>query len=211
MFAAYRRVCLGAFGALFGLLLLGSVPVGAVDNPTVKSVTPNHGSDSGGESVTLLGSGFYCGTGGPVVPGSDNPYNGANEPPPHDYLNVYFGNNAAVITSTPSDGKMTVTSPSGEGTVDVTVTCVTGTTVSSAPNAGDRYTYENSIGGGGADTAPAGAGSDAASSSSLPSSLAQTGGGPAARVQATLNPAWAALGLLLLPALWFTRRRFGRR
>lgn len=212
MLVVLRRAGLAAVAALLSVFVMVPAQVSAVDSPVVSSVSPNRGSDSGGETVTLKGSGFYCGTGGPVVSGDNNPVNGHAEPPPHDYLNVYFGNAAANILSTPSDGEMTVTTPAGEGTVDVTVTCVAGNTVSSAPNAGDRFSYVSSLGGGGSLGQPKSGSSDAASSSSLPSSLAQTGGGPAARFQAASLPlAPALVALLILAAGWLLGRRLGRR
>jgi large repetitive protein len=212
MLAVTRRLSLAALGGLFSVLLLGPAPVSAVDNPTVSSVSPRQGSSDGGDTVTLNGSGFYCGTGGPVVQGSDNPYNGHDEPPPHDYLNVFFGGNAANIIDTPSDSLMHVQTPAGSGTVDVTVTCGAGTTVSSAPSSGDKYTYVSSIDGSSLGNPSSGSGADAGSSSSLPSQLAQTGGGPAARAQGAAGAPWALLALLLVvPAGWLARRRFGSR
>jgi large repetitive protein len=211
MLAVTRRLSLAAVGGLFSVLLLGPAPVSAVDNPTVSSVSPRQGSGDGGDTVTLNGSGFYCGTGGPVVQGSDNPYNGHDEPPPHDYLNVFFGGNAANIIDTPSDNLMHVQTPAGSGTVDVTVTCGAGTAVSSSPSAGDKYTYVSSFGGSSLGKT-SGSGADAGSSSSLPTQLAQTGGGPLARAQGSASAAWALLAVLLLaPVGWIARRRFGRR
>lgn len=212
MISRYLRVSVAAFSAAFGLVLLLG-PGGAVadTNPVVSSVSPNTGSDSGGDTVTLHGSGYYCNTGGPVVQGSMNPYNGHDEPPPHDYLNVFFGNASANILSTPSDSEMTVQTPAGEGTVDVTVTCVAGNTLSSQPNPGDHYTYISSLAGGSGGSGTS-LGSNAADTSSAPSDLAQTGGGPLARAQGSAPPPWPALAVFALPAAgWFARRRLGRR
>jgi alpha-tubulin suppressor-like RCC1 family protein len=82
--------------------------------PTVTAVSPKNGPTGGGASVTITGSGL----GGATA--------------------VHFGTAAAsgLIINSPSS--VTVNSPAGSGTVDVTVTTPSGT---SPGVAGDRYSY----------------------------------------------------------------------
>jgi len=82
--------------------------------PTVTGVSPHSGPTGGGQTVTITGSGLA----------------GASA--------VHFGvNPASGIVDNP-DGSLTVSTPAGTGTVDVTVTTPTGTSVASG---GDRYAY----------------------------------------------------------------------
>jgi len=86
----------------------------AVPAPDVTSVSPSSGPDVGGDVVTITGSGFT------------NAYE------------VDFGGVAAAFTVN-DDTSITAYTPGGaDGTVDVTVISAGGT---SAPNAGDQYTY----------------------------------------------------------------------
>ncbi len=85
--------------------------------PTVTAVSPNNGPQAGTNTVTLTGTGF---TGATAVDfGTSNP-----------------GTSIDVL----SDTSLTVTAPSGSGTVDVTVTTPTGGTSAANPP-GDHYTY----------------------------------------------------------------------
>ncbi|WP_247538647.1 IPT/TIG domain-containing protein [Ralstonia pseudosolanacearum] len=100
----------------------GTSPTGAADQftygppavPVVTSVNPNNGAGAGGDVVTIAGSGFV----------------GASA--------VAFGVNAAQSFSVDSDTQITATSPTGGGTVDVTVTTPGG---ASATGAADRFSY----------------------------------------------------------------------
>ncbi|MFZ3353190.1 MAG: S8 family serine peptidase [Xanthobacteraceae bacterium] len=82
--------------------------------PTVSNVNPNTGPSAGGTSVTITGTNFFAGA------------------------TVNFGGNT--VTSTFVNGTtLTAISPTGTGTVDVTVTSLGGT---SAPNPpADRFAY----------------------------------------------------------------------
>ena len=204
-----RRLLAGCagLGLSLGAGLWTAAPAMAGSSPVVSKVSPTIGDDSGGETITILGSGFYCGTGGPMV---QNPKSGNWDPPPQDYLNVYFGNSSASITDVSSDGKMTVVDPAGEGTVDVTVTCVAGNSVSSQPNPGDRFHYINSLspassGGGGGG---GGGGDVQANAASGPTSLAQTGGGmPSSPLGYWLAGLLAVMALPVLATSWSSLRR----
>jgi hypothetical protein len=85
----------------------------ATTAPTVTSISPNSGSATGGTSVTITGSAFTSVT------------------------SVNLGSNAAFYTFN-NDSSITVTSPAGSGTVDVTVTTSEGT---SAASVADQFTY----------------------------------------------------------------------
>ncbi|MDT0235394.1 IPT/TIG domain-containing protein [Curtobacterium sp. BRB10] len=81
--------------------------------PTVTRVSPTAGPTAGGQTVVITGTGLA------------------------DVTNVSFGGVPATIVGTPTDTRITVTTPAGTaGPVDVAVTDPTGTT-----NAGDAYTY----------------------------------------------------------------------
>ncbi len=82
--------------------------------PIVSGLSPTSGSATGGDSVTITGSGFASATG------------------------VSFGTAPAAIVDVGSDSQMTVTSPAGSGTVDVTVASSAGT---STTNPADQFTY----------------------------------------------------------------------
>ena len=84
--------------------------------PTVTAVSPTTGTTAGGTVVTVTGTGFLSATGGEV----------RGEPP-------------GTSLSIASDTSLTITSPSASaGTVDVTVTNPTGTSVTSGS---DQYGY----------------------------------------------------------------------
>lgn len=84
--------------------------------PTVTGVNPNGGSISGGlQGVTVTGTGFTSATG------------------------VSFGTAPASALDIQSDTQITVTSPAGNGTVDVTVITPAGT---SATSPADQFTYQ---------------------------------------------------------------------
>jgi IPT/TIG domain len=82
--------------------------------PVVSGVQPNNGTAGGGDSVTIMGTGFT----------------GA--------ISVSFGANVATGVSVDSDTQISCTSASGAGTVDVTVTTPAGT---SATGGADQFTY----------------------------------------------------------------------
>jgi hypothetical protein len=83
--------------------------------PTVMSVFPNRGSVAGGTHVYIFGTNF----------------NGATT--------VLFGATAATGVTVLGPHLITATSPSGSGTVDVTVTTSGGT---SATSSNDQFIYE---------------------------------------------------------------------
>jgi hypothetical protein len=82
--------------------------------PTVTSVSPNTGPPGGGTSITITGTNFT------------------------NVTSVMFGGTAAPFFSVVSATSMTVRSPAGTNTVDVTVITATGT---SATGPGDQFTY----------------------------------------------------------------------
>ncbi len=81
--------------------------------PALTGVSPASGTSAGGTAVTITGTGLAKATG------------------------VSFGGAAGTI-SADSGTQITVTSPAGKGTVDITVTTPSGT---SAATAADRFTY----------------------------------------------------------------------
>jgi alpha-tubulin suppressor-like RCC1 family protein len=83
--------------------------------PSVTSLSPSTGLQSGGTSVTITGANLGEATA------------------------VHFGANAAGSLTINSATSITASSPSGSGVVDVTVTTPTGT---SPPTPGDRFTYQ---------------------------------------------------------------------
>ncbi|MBT0770667.1 IPT/TIG domain-containing protein [Kineosporia sp. J2-2] len=82
--------------------------------PSVTSVVPGAGPQSGGTTVVITGTGFT------------------------DATAVRFGATPATLFTVSSDTSITATAPSGAGTVDVTVTGPGGT---SATSGADRYRY----------------------------------------------------------------------
>jgi hypothetical protein len=82
--------------------------------PTVTGINPNAGTEAGGTSVTIIGTGFTGATG------------------------VKFGSTAATSFHVNSDTSITAVSPPGTGIVDITVEAPAGT---STPNIADRFTY----------------------------------------------------------------------
>src|SRR5215813_1857386 len=113
-----RRACLPLAGAVFVVLLCAVGLEGKAQAqfgpPTVTNINPNTGPTSGGSSVTITGTNFSGATA------------------------VRFGSNAAGSFTVDSATQITATSPTGVGTVDVTVTTAGGT---SAISLGDRFTY----------------------------------------------------------------------
>ena len=83
--------------------------------PTVTNVNPTSGPQAGGTPVTVTGTGFVSGS-----------------------TAVDFGSTAGTSVSVTNSTTLTVNSPSGTGTVDVTVTTAGGT---SATGASDKFTY----------------------------------------------------------------------
>lgn len=83
--------------------------------PRVTGVSPATGTKVGGTNVTITGSGFT------------------------DVTEVEFGNVQAVVTAQ-SDTEITVTSPPGSGTVDVTVVTPGG---ASATSSADQFSYQS--------------------------------------------------------------------
>jgi IPT/TIG domain len=88
--------------------------IGIKAPPTVTSVTPTAGPASGGNTVTVNGTGFTSAT------------------------KVAFGASAGSTVNVVSPFKLTVKAPPGGGTVNVTATTFAGT---SATSTADQYTY----------------------------------------------------------------------
>src|SRR6516225_147165 len=113
-----RRACLPLAGAVFAVLLCAVGLEGEAQAqfgpPTVANVNPNTGPMQGGTSVTITGTNFS------------------------DVTAVRFGSNAALSFRVNSTTQITATSPTGVGTVDVTVTTPGGT---SATSTADQFTY----------------------------------------------------------------------
>src|SRR5438132_12734756 len=114
-----RRACLPLAGAVFAVLLCAVGLEGEAQAqfgpPTVANVNPNTGPMQGGTSVTITGTNFSGATA------------------------VRFGSNAAGSFTVNSATQITATSPTGVGTVDVTVTTEEGRT---SPNStADQFTY----------------------------------------------------------------------
>ena len=82
--------------------------------PTVTGVSPNNGYDAGETTVTITGSNF------------------------NNVQQVFFGTGQATGIAVNSPTSLTVVSPQGGGTVDVTVETLSGT---SATSAADKFTY----------------------------------------------------------------------
>jgi hypothetical protein len=83
--------------------------------PTVMAINPTTGPKAGGTVVTITGTNFVVGA-----------------------TTVAFGGSAGTNVTCASITQCTATSPSGSGTVDVTVTTAGGT---SATSTADRFTY----------------------------------------------------------------------
>ena len=102
--------------ALVVPILAGPVPVaGAASPPVVTGLDPSFGPTAGGTDVTITGTGF----------------NGANA--------VHFGGTSALSFTVESSTTIDAVSPSGSGTVDLTVTTPRGG--ESTPTTADRYSY----------------------------------------------------------------------
>jgi hypothetical protein len=102
----------GVSGGVAVLITASSTPA----PPTVSGVSPNIGGLSGGNSVTITGNNFTGVTG------------------------VKFGAVAATPFTVNSAGSITVPTPAGSGTVDITVTTSLGTSTTSSA---DLYTYSS--------------------------------------------------------------------
>jgi hypothetical protein len=85
---------------------------------TVTDLSQSSGPASGGTLVTITGTGFTGATA------------------------VNFGTTATTSFTVSSDSSLTVASPAGTGTVDVTVTTASGT---SATSSGDQFTYSPTV------------------------------------------------------------------
>ena len=90
------------------------VTVAVATKPVVTAIAPASGSQLGGTSVTITGSGFTAGA------------------------TVSFGTAAAASVTVQSPTSITAISPPGSGTVDVTVTTAQGTSQTSSA---DQFTY----------------------------------------------------------------------
>ncbi len=86
--------------------------------PRVTSISPSFGAPTGGNVVTITGSGFGVNTSNP--------------------LQVFFGANQATDVTVVNSTTVTAVSPPGTGTVNVTVFTSGG---SSAPSTADQFTY----------------------------------------------------------------------
>jgi hypothetical protein len=106
---------LNASAATQAIALTGTATVPA---PTVTGISPTQGNLLGGTSVTITGTGFTSSS------------------------TVTFGSAAATNVLVNSATSITVMSPPGLGTVDVTVTTAGGT---SATSAADQFTYIASV------------------------------------------------------------------
>ena len=89
--------------------------------PTITGISPISGPTAGNTTVTVTGSGFFGGGTSSAV----------------SFVN--FGTSAGTILSVISDTSLTVKSPSGSTTVDITVTTSKGTSPTSSA---DQFTYE---------------------------------------------------------------------
>lgn len=86
----------------------------SLTKPVVTSVNPNNGSASGGDTITISGSGFTNATG------------------------IGFGNTNAPNASFDSDTQITAVSPAGSGMMDIQITTPGGT---SQATSNDQFTY----------------------------------------------------------------------
>lgn len=98
---------------LYGGMVVGQ-PIGSAVIPTVSALSPNAGPLAGGTVVTVSGSNFTGAT------------------------DVWFGRNRALSFTVVNSTTILATSPAGTKTVDVTVS---GSSATSAPVAGDLFTY----------------------------------------------------------------------
>lgn len=92
--------------------------------PLVTGLSPNHGSASGGTTVTIGGRGFVDGTQWPFTPSE-----------------VYFGAAWAANVTVNSSSSITAEAPPGAGTVDVTVRNEFPNKGTSPTHPPDQYTY----------------------------------------------------------------------
>lgn len=119
----------------FTLYRASDAPVTVAINfpvPTVTSLSPSGGPNSGGTAVTITGTGFTGATG------------------------VNFGATPGTGVVVLTDTTIVATSPAGTSPVDVTVTTSAGTSAINAPN--DRFTYTPTVTGVSPTSGPAGGG-----------------------------------------------------
>ncbi len=102
-------------GTADGTSAISSADHYAYGQPSVSAVSPGSGPGNGGQSVTITGSNFATGA------------------------TVQFGAAAATAVQVSSSTELTAITPSGAGTVDVTVTTPQGGR--SATSAADHYSY----------------------------------------------------------------------
>jgi hypothetical protein len=98
----------------FALEEIWTAPITLAALPAVTGISPTAGAEAGGDQVTITGSGFTGAT------------------------DVQFGGASVTALNVDSDSQITVASPAGAGTVDVTVINPVGT---SATSPADQYTY----------------------------------------------------------------------
>jgi hypothetical protein len=112
-------LCVTLDGTLVTTSLVMAADTGQIcsylQTPSVTGVTPPQGSSSGGDSVTISGSGFT------------------------DATAVDFGTGNPASFTVASDGEIDAVTPPGTGTVDVTVTGPDGT---SSTTSADEFTYQ---------------------------------------------------------------------
>ena len=109
----------GVLGSFTAHPVTNNMP--ALGAPTVTNINTTSGPTAGGTVVTVTGTGFYGGTvSTPAV------------------SEVNFGTTAGTSLTVTSDTSLSITSPAGSGTVDITVVTPGGT---SATSAADKFTY----------------------------------------------------------------------
>ena len=118
MIGARRIAALLALATLVASCGEQKQQAGGPPPPAVTAVSPASGTTTGGTTVTITGTGLSGAT------------------------SVSFGGAAAKITAD-SGNQITVTSPPGKGTVDITVTTPGGTSVATVA---DRFTYFDPLG-----------------------------------------------------------------
>ena len=138
--------------------------------PTVTAVSPSAGPVAGGTSVTVTGSNLANATA------------------------VKFGTTAGTVTADSADS-ITVTSPPGSGTVDVTVTTGGGT---SAISSADQFSYPPNVSGatqqaGGFSASPTGTATAALPGSPSPTTAIGSGVGALTVAQYSSNPTGGAV------------------
>ena len=141
-----------------------------IPGPTINALSPSVGPAAGGTSVTVSGTNLA------------------------DATAVDFGSTAGTITAD-TGTSITVTSPAGEGTVDVTVTTPGGTSpISSA----DQFSYPPNVSGateqaGGVSSSPTGTATAALPGSPSPTTASASGVGALTVAQYSSNPTGGAV------------------